>query len=483
MARFGRDMLVYAGADLLGSSIGLILSPLFTRLFSPEQYGAQAALAAIWGFVGLAQYGGMDSAYSFTRASVSDTDVRRRVLVTASFVAVVSALVVSGAFFAVSLATDWVTGFTGVSRGEVASFAFTLIPGAVMAWFLYVLRFERCAPAFARVSLLGRVGGSLLVIPMLMISLPADRLKVGFLVTGGVAALAAVWGWRELKRIGLSPFSSELFDRERARDMLRYGLVLVPASALYAASTVLDRLLVTWFCGQADTAVLALALRLGAVAAMLRTWFALVWDPQLVDWIAVLPRDELMAKLKEAAGLIARVASMLVGLAAVWSQPVVTWLYPPAYWAAVPLIPWIVLGVAVSGLSIVAVATIIIAKRPKFCLPVYLLGLLVNVSVGLWAVPKFGVNGAIAGALSGEICILGAWIYIGTRHFRNVPLSWISRLLMVAAAGGFVALYRPGYFLPGSFLAERILVSAVVIALLGLPVARHLWNHRKQLHH
>jgi O-antigen/teichoic acid export membrane protein len=473
-------MLVYAGADLLGSSIGLILSPIFTRLFSPEQYGAQAALTAIWGFIGIAQYGGMDSAYSFFRASNSDAQFRRGLLVTASFVAVVAALLVTSAVCSVSVLTNWVTNFSGVSQSEAASFSLTLISGSIMGWFLYVLRFERRATAFARVSLMGRVGGAVFVIPALMMTTSENRLVVGFLVTGCIALIAAAFGWRELTKAELSPFVPKLFKRSDAEAMLRYGLVLVPASGIYAASTVVDRLLVTWFSGPTETAVLALALRLGAVGAMLRTWFALVWDSQLTDWIASLSREALQQKLKAAAELIAHVAAMLVGFSAVWTQPVVQWLYPNAYWAAVPLVPWIVLGVAISGLSIVGVAAIIIAQRPKLYLPVYSIGLLANVAVGLWAVPRFGASGAVAGALGGEMCILCAWIYIGTRYLRNVSVQWIRRIVPIAASGAFVALYQPGLILKNALFIERLIVSVALLVIFGLPVACRAWQSRKQ---
>src|SRR4051812_24210352 len=98
MARFGRDMLIYSGADLLGSAIGLVLSPVFTRLYTPQQYGAQAALAAVWSFVCLVQYGGMDMAYSYFRAQTADPAERRRLMVTASGIAVTSLVAVIGCF-------------------------------------------------------------------------------------------------------------------------------------------------------------------------------------------------------------------------------------------------------------------------------------------------------------------------------------------------------------------------------------------------
>jgi O-antigen/teichoic acid export membrane protein len=364
-------MVIYASADLLGSSIGLVLSPIFTRLFTPEQYGAQAALGAIWGFVALAQYGGMDSAYPNFRSRTSDEAERRRVLVSASCLAVLSTLIVSGAFGLVGMATQWITSFAGISRRELFTYVLTLAPGGIMSWFLYVLRYERRAAAFARVSLLGRVFGAVVLIPILFYIPQMERMSVGFMISAVVTLLAAGVGFRELRRQGLSPFTRPEYDASKATAMLRFGLVLVPGFAIYAASTVLDRLMVTWFSGPAETATLALALRLGAIAVMLRTWFALVWDPQLMEWIPTVTREVLFQRLNDATSLIVRVVCILAALAALWTEPVVKLLYPSAFWTTIPLVPWIVLGVGMSTLSLVAVATTTIAQTSKLHLPVY----------------------------------------------------------------------------------------------------------------
>lgn len=471
--------MIYAGADLIGSSIGLVLSPVFTRLLTPAQYGAQAALGAIWSFVALAQYGGMDSAYPNFLSRTGDAAERRRILVTASAIALLSTLVVSGALGLAGLATDWITGFAGVTRGEFFAYVLTLAPGGIMSWLLYVLRYERKAASFATVSLVGRVIGAVILIPALLLVAQGDRMWVGFLVSAAVTLLAAGLGFRELQRQGLSPLARGEFEAERGRALLRFGLVLIPGFAIYAVTTVLDRMLVTWFAGPAETAVLALALRLGALATMLRTWFALVWDPQLMEWIPNLKREMLVERLQGATGLIARAAAILAAFAALWCGPVVRLLYPEAYWATIPLVPWIVLGVGVSALSLVAVATTTLAQTSKLHLPVYAIALVVNAAVGIWWVPRIGAAGAVAGVLAGEAVILTAWILLGTRWLKNLPLSWWRPAVMLAVTAVFLAWYRSGVALPGAVWVERTLLSAIVLAVLGGPLLRLAWANRR----
>jgi len=471
-------MLTYAGADLMGSAIGLLLSPLFTRLFTPAQYGAQAALSAVWTFLMLAQFGGMDSAYPVFRSRTDDLAARRRLLVSASFIAVGSALVVSGGFSIVLIATDWITSYAGVSRREAVTYAMSLAPGAVMAWFLYLLRYERRAMAFARVSLVGRILASVALVPVLMLTAVEDRLSAGFLTAAFATGVAALLGWFELSRADLGPFSRPEFERFQALAMWRFGIVLIPGYAIYAGTAVLDRLLVTWISGPEETALLALALRLGMVASMLKSWFALVWDPQLIDWVATMRHAALLDRLQDAIGWISRGACLVVCLAALWAQPVVDMLYPKSYASVAALLPWIAVGVGASTLSLVGVASTTLARTPRLHLPVYLVGFLVTLVLGLWLVPKWGALGAVVAAAGGETSILLGWMVIGHWWLRNLALRWWPALGMLSFGALVAGLYRPGVVLPTRPLVEQMAATLVVLVVVGLPLARRIWSVR-----
>lgn len=472
MAKFGKDMLTYAGADLLGSSIGLILSPIFTRLFTPAQYGAQAALAAVWGFVALAQYGGMDSAYPVFRARTDDPAARMRLRVTATLIALVSALVVSGAFVALGAATGALQAFANVGTAEVLAFAATLVPAAAMSWCLYLLRYERAAASFARVSLLGRFVGALVLVPVLYVVAQPDRMAAGYWVTAAVTTLAAVLGWRELARVGFPAYVGGGFVPDEGRAMLRFGLALVPGHLVYACTAALDRLLVTWLAGPEETAVLALALRLAMAATLLRTWFALVWDPQAIEWIARLPENELMRRLNLAARGVALAAAFLTVGAALWCEPVLQLLYPRDYWASAKLLPWVVAGVSCASLSLIAVLTTTRAKVSHWHLPVYAAGLVANAALAWWWIPQLGAAGAVIGTAGGEAVILGAWIALGRWRLANLPVAWLRPLAVLGVAVAAALLYRPGMALSGHEMLERALLTAVAAAALILPLVR-----------
>ena len=91
---------------------------------------------------------------------------------------------------------------------------------------------------------------------------------------------------------------------------------------------------------------------------------------------------------------------------------------------------------AISSLSLILVASPLIARRTVFHLPVYSLGLIVNSIVGFALIPRIGVSGAVWGTLLGETVILLGWMGTGRWILRNLRLEMLfsMSLLVVALA-------------------------------------------------
>jgi O-antigen/teichoic acid export membrane protein len=238
---------------------------------------------------------------------------------------------------------------------------------------------------------------------------------------------------------------------------------------VYAMLSIADRHLVRWLAPE-EVHTLVLAVSFGSAVFMLKGLIGLVWDPRMVDWIATRDPAAYEPKLQHGATLFGGTLLSLAGLAAVWSDWVVDLLYPGAYTGASALIPVLALAGALSTLSLVGVATALVANVPRFHLPIYTLGLGVNVAVGLVAIPRVGALGAALGTLAAEGFIICAWVFIGRIVLRNLRIRWRLPALMAAVTALAVAFYRPGMLLPDLVLVERFLASAAVVAFMGTLV-------------
>jgi len=470
VSKLRKNLTIYAGADILGRCIGLVTSPLVTRLLTEDQFGAVGLLVGVWTLVSMAQYAGMDAAFPMFRAQVSDEGDRRRILVTSTIVATISFAVVWGLFAVVGLAGPWLGGYARVDKLIVLVFLLSLIPTSLNQWYLYLLRYMHRAPAFARISLAGRVAGALLALPLMWLVATEHRLTVFYAVACLAQMLALSMALREFRRIGRWPYATGGLDRPLARKMLGYGMVLVPGFAVYAMCSVVDRLLVGWLARD-QAHIITLAIQLGAAITMLRGWFGMVWDPHMVEWLSTRDPKVYLPKLNLALVVVSLVFFSLAALTALWSDWVVGLLYPASYMPTAALVPVLALAGALSVLSLIGVATAMVANSPRYHLPIYACAMVINGTVGIWTIPKLGALGAVLGTLAAEAFIILAWITLGSCILRNLRLKWFIPAAFVIPAAALICLYSPGAILYHNVFLERLLLT-VAVAAVALVLAR-----------
>ena len=222
---------------------------------------------------------------------------------------------------------------------------------------------------------------------------------------------------------------------------MRYGMLLVPAGAAYALMVVADRLLIGHFLGTEAVAFHAIAMAIGSLGLMMVAWFGLAFDPYLSGWIARGDQTNYLPKLQLLASSISVFFVLLSCLAAIWSAPVIGFLYPEGYGPAAPVIPLIVFTAALTALSRLGVATAVIAQTPKYHTVLYSCALVLNIFFGWWLIPLLGVMGAVISTVVAEMAILTSWIYLGRVRLKNLPIRWTAPLITLFLGLGFVVIY------------------------------------------
>jgi O-antigen/teichoic acid export membrane protein len=418
---------------------------------------------AVWTTISLIQYGGMDWSYPFFRSQKSDELSKKEIMITSTYIATFSLLLVWAAFAIFGLFFPWLQNYANVKRIELLLFLLGLIPSALTGWYLFILRYSHHASSYARITILGKFAGAVVAIPLMIICAQENRLTVWLICTGFVSALAIILSINEFRKYDIWPYLFDKFNVKLGKKMARYGLILVPGGMVYATSTVIGRLLVGIYQGTSGVALLALSLSIGSIILMTKNWFALVWDPYLVEWISTKMPDIYTPKLQKALFGLSLFFFPMACLSILWSDLVISIIYPPYYTEVASLVPYLILTGAISILSLVAVATAMIANNPRFHLPIYSLALLVNFLISFMLIPRIGVIGAIFGNLFSEVFILLSWIILGRIILKNLCINWIPPLVFSLISIIFISLYRPGLFLENNIMIERLIITAIVI--------------------
>ena len=130
--------------------------------------------------------------------------------------------------------------------------------------------------------------------------------------------------------------------------------------------------------------------------------------------------------------------------------------YDGAAEALARLCPILVLTAAYAVLSNLQIAL----DRIGLIVRISLAGIALKVALNLWAIPRYGANGAALAAVAGEVLVVSAQWYVA-RHDLDMGglLRWCARLAVAAAAMGGAAL-----------LAVAVGISWPVAAAIGVPV-------------
>lgn len=443
MSKLGKDILSYGAIDLLARSIGLLTSPITTRLLTVPQYGAAPLLSATWSPFALLQYGGMDYAYPYFKSSGDHKD--SLVLVTtATYLSHFFTFIICALFMCAGFYGTWLTDYAGVTRLELFLFLAALLPTGILYWFLYLLRYMQNTKLFIQITLLSRIMPALLVIPLLLSVSQEDRLLASWSLGLLIQCAGLAYALYLLGRENIWPYFREKFSKDLAFKMLKYGLLLAPAAMIYSLTTVTDRILVGWFMGVESVAILQLGLAVGGIGMMLSSWFGMAFDPHLIEWIGSKNIQAYIPRLQSIVYILSGTFFGMACGAAIWSEWLFYILYPDSYIESAKLVPLLLLAGAFPVVARVGIATILIANRPRLQTGVYLAGFLVNLVIGLWAIPRFGVIGAVFGTVMSEVFILTCWLFLGKYVFRNFNLSWWPTALVATMAGVFLSVYDTG---------------------------------------
>lgn len=447
---------VYGLGAIASRFVGLLLLPVYTRLLSPAEYGLLDLLTTtsvlLFMLAELQLLSGVARGYhAAARAGelpqLVGTTVRMYLRNAVVWTALAPLLL-----FALGGRMGAIGGWTVFLPVVLA-----LVPQQMLALSQLIFRFERRPGLFVVFSLCDVVTSaafSLAAIAGLGAGVPGVLwgLFLSKLVWGG----AAVW----LRR-GLYAWS---YDPARARELLAYGLPLLPAVLARWGQSSASRYVLALSLGLADVGVFGVAARVSAVVAILDTAFRASWDPVAMRLFEEEGAEAVFARVLGGylAGMFA-VCTILALAGGVLAR----FVAGPAYEAAGPLLGFLAFGLLWNGAAGIMGAGNAWARRTHWNALGFAGGAAMNVLLLLWAAPRWGVAAAGATYLLATLGSAGLVLATAQRSHR-IPY----RLLPVlAAAGGSCALAAAAYAMDHSAAFAALSPAARLGARLGLGAA------------
>jgi len=385
--QLGKDSLIYGLGGIIAKSIGFFLLPVYTRIFTPSEYGTIEMLVVLNSFLGSILVMGMDSAQSFyffeqkkvgqeAQARVVSAILQWRITWGVGIVLVATMLSpLLNKFF-----------FNGQLSWQYFAIAFS------SAFFSQILSqstevFRLLYKPWSYISItLGQTFFSAAVAITLIVGLGFGIL--GFFI-GSLSAtiFGALWSWWRIRKY----LDWSRWHREWLSKVLKFGAPLVPAGlAMYVLNTS-DRWFIGYYHGQDALGLYAVGAKFAMLIAMAVITFRQAWWPVAMD---AMHSEDGIVLFRTMGRFYLGMATAGVVLLTALSPLLVRWFTPPAYFNAYPIVGILAWHSIFYGFYMIVAAGI--WKAEKTVWAPFLMGAtaLLNIGLNAWLVPEYGGLGA-----------------------------------------------------------------------------------------
>ena len=469
LKRLSGDSLVYGLGQVGGKVVNLLLVPVLTRMLVPQQYGVADLVTAYSASVLLVLVFGMDGALARFFYEQTDREARIR-MASSSFVWRVvtgSALALLLALFAEPLSARLLGGVVYAKYLRIGAFT---IPFTLLTLFANdVLRvtFQPWKFITLNVSQTLLVGGLTLYF-VLVHHLGVAGALYGKLIGDAIAAALGI----VLCRHSLRP----RFSRTTLRQMLAFGLPLVPVAISYGVIGLVDREALQRTASHDAVGVYGVAMKFFAVITMGVQAFNLAFGPFAY----------MRARDPDAPRLYARVFALYLGLASfgalvvgVFAPGIVAVMTTPRYAAAAAPALWLAFAAVAQGAYSIAVLGITLSLRTSLLGGIAAVTALVAIVANQVLTPRLGAEGAamstfLAHATSSLLA------YIVAQRVR--PFPYRGARLAVLFTGALALGVGAVRFSPPGMQGLAVKLGAV-LAFVALAAALEIWSDRGAVRH
>ena len=427
--RLSRDILVYGVGEVLVKAFGLITLPIYTRIFSVEQYGTLSLVLTVAGFVLAIVALGGDSAFS--RYFLAARTVGERQTVTSSWIgflgawsaiAIVLMLPFSGLLSQLAIGSD--------SAGTAIAFALLLTPVRLINLMCaQVLRNEFRPAAYTVLNVVAlalMVAGS--VFGAVVLDLGVEGVLLGTLVAELVMLPIRLLSARHMLRWR---FSSAVLGR-----LLAYGVPLVPTSLAYWVFTTSDRVLLSNLSTLEQVGLYSVAASVVNLANIAILALGQGWSPHAIHAYEADPATAQRLFARMFTYILAGFGMLATGLT-VFADELITLLAGDGFRdASVAVLPLSVGMIAYASTQVTA-GGISLKNRTVFLAVYSWMAAVINVVLNLVLIPPFGMVGAAWATAAAYVFLTAA--YAITSH-RLWPFEYEGRRAATILALTAVAL-------------------------------------------
>lgn len=454
---FLQDLMTLGFGTVLYMLVGIIGTPIITRLVDPVDYGRMSILS-VYSSIGMMLCGlGLDQTMLryFYR---EDLNYQRRLVLRCCGIP----LGVGCGVGALALVGHWL-GLRLLPLTELILLIVNVAALLINRFSLLLLRLRYHTKAYSAANIIQKSGYILFTLALVLLTDYHHFLALALATVAStlVAALAAMGMERDIWRLP----DGRIHEDAATGELLKYGFPIMLASSINVVFAALDKLFIKHYCTMTDVGVYASAMNLMAIFTVVRTTFNGIWMPAAVGHYEKNPGEK---KFFRQGNALISVVMLIFGAGVVLCKDLFVLLLGKEYQAASLILPYLMFEPIMYTVSETTATGMVVQKKPVYQVIVAGGSCLANF-LGNWLLtPRMGPQGA---ALSTGVAYI---VFFALRTGLSNRVYYVSyglpRFAMAVAALMAFAVYASNH----AFTWIQIPMCAGVVAVVAIAYRKDI---------
>ena len=443
----GKESLIYGTGHVIARLVTFFLLPIYTHVFSPEEYGVISLAYAFMGFSLMLYRYGMDTALMKYSVQLTGED-RTSHISSIYLLQLISAVVFSAVLFFLK---DYVSEpILGIENPDwIVIISGILILDNLWNHHVLLLRAENKAIPF----ILFNLGNVILTMAFNIIFITKWNLGIEGVLLANLSASSIIFILSLpviIKRISLLQVQSKII-----KNIIKFGLPFLPAGIFTMIMELSNRYILDWLEGTHAVGLFSAGYKLGIFGLIVVMGFNMGWTPYFLKRI-----NEKNAKVE-----FSYIASLFIGLLgfvvlviSIWVPEIVrfnvgsNYLIGEKFWAAENIVSIVLIGYFFFGFYVIQLPGVY-AKEITNWIPIFrAIGAITNIILNIFLIPKYGVLGSACATVI-AFFIMSLSVFIKLFNIYYVKYNWL-------------ALCYPVFFMSVIFSPIESLFSRFLIVIL-----------------
>jgi O-antigen/teichoic acid export membrane protein len=455
------DSMIYGLAGIATRVMGVVLTPLYTRVYTPEDYGVFGLVNNAYSLLALVLILSLDNSTARWFYDTEDYDYRKRIVSTWFWFYLVLSAIFGLLFFVTAPYWAQFISYNSAESIQYIRILAVYLPVSVATVVATkVLRFEKKPKTTVLLTFLQAF--FLIIANVIFVLVLAQGLTGAFVARLVASLLMVPLAFYFLKRwVG----KIGLFDFRLWIKMVKYSLPFIPASLSIWLINLSAIFFLNGKVSDADLGLFQIAFSVAAFSGIVVNAFQQAWSPFAFSIIHQENAKETYGKILLAFLLF--IGSMTL-LASLFSLEALMIIATPAYYGAAAIASILVFSSLFAGLTNIADLGSAISKKTAPLGIVYSTSSVILVLLNILLIPPYGAYGAAFAVCISQL-LTPVFVFYFSQKSYPIPYDFARSFLFLLLL--FLIAYLGYYLSSGESFIYAILVKIIVFSLFaGLTV-------------